>query len=398
MPDPINETPETEETKYPDAMEMSDEDFEKLAEPEGAVTEPEESEEPPVETEEEEPKPETEQTEETATEKGPDANDKTAGETAELPKEEAETETDRSPDKTGPETDEKAETKTEQETPTVDFEAEYKRITAPFKANGSEMQVKNTEDAIRLMQMGANYHHKMAALKPSLKTLKLLEKNDLMDPEKINFLIDLHNKNPEAITKLIRDSQIDPLDINTKDESNYKPTQRNVSDTELALDSVLEEIRETPTYAKTLNILTEKWDDTSRNTIAAQPQIIAIINEHVADGTYDKVMNAVAYERSLGQLKGISDFDAYKQMGDALYAAGQLTANPPAEQPAPVQKPSIPKPTETPTPEEIARKNRKKAASPTKTTGTPALKTFDPLSLSDEEFEKFDPKHFQIKP
>jgi len=164
------------------------------------------------------------------------------------------------------------------------------------------------------------------------------------------------------------------------------------------LDSVLEEIRETPTYAKTLNILTEKWDDTSRNTIAAQPQIIAIINEHVADGTYDKVMNAVAYERSLGQLKGISDFDAYKQMGDALYAAGQLTANPPAEQPAPVQKPSIPKPTETPTPEEIARKNRKKAASPTKTTGTPALKTFDPLSLSDEEFEKFDPKHFQIKP
>jgi len=263
MPDPINETPETEETEYPDAMEMSDEDFEKLAEPDSAVTEPDESDEPPVETEQEEdtddkeePKPETEQIDETVTAKESDVNATTAGETTELPKEKAKTETDGSTEKRDSEADEKAETKTEQEAPAVDFEAEYKRITAPFKANGTEMQVKNTEDAIRLMQMGANYHHKMAALKPSLKTLKLLEKNDLVDPEKLNFLIDLHNKNPEAITKLIRDSQIDPLDINTKDESNYKPTQRNVSDTELALDSVLEEIRETPTYAKTLNILT----------------------------------------------------------------------------------------------------------------------------------------------
>jgi hypothetical protein len=50
-----------------------------------------------------------------------------------------------------------------------------------------------------------------------------------------------------------------------------------------------------------------------------------------------------------------------------------------------------------PTAEEIERKKRKKAASPTQTSGTPALKTYDPLSLSDEEFEKFDPKHFQIK-
>jgi len=396
MPDPTIENPEIEDTENPDALEMSDEDFAKIGEPEVTAPEPvsEETEgdtEQPETQTQEEPEPK----EEAETAEGTVADEENAGETAELP----ETETISEEKKTLEETDSK-EKPEKQETPAIDFEAEYKKLTAPFKANGAEMQVKSTDDAVRLMQMGANYHRKMAGLKPSLKSLKLLEKHDLLDPEKLNYLIDLNNKNPEAITKLLRDSQMDPLEINTKEESNYKPTQRSVTDTELALDSVLEEIRETPTYAKTLNVLTEQWDDTSRNTIAAQPQIISVINGHVADGTYDKVMNAVTYERSLGQLKGVSDFDAYKQMGDALYAAGQLTAHPPAEQPAaasPVSKPAVKPPTETPNAAEIERQKRKKAASPTSTSGTPALKTFDPLSLSDEEFEKFDPKHFQIK-
>lgn len=276
------------------------------------------------------------------------------------------------------------------DTGAVDYAAEYTKLMAPFKANGSEMTVKSVDDARSLMQMGANYHKKMAGLKPSLKTLKLLEKNKLLDPEKLNFLIDVSNKNPEAITKLLKDSGIDPLDINIKAESSYTPTQRKVTDKEIDLDSVLEEVRGTETYERTLNVVSREWDDASRDAIATAPQIISIINGHIADGTYDKVMERVTYERSLGRLQGMSDFDAYKSAGDVLAAEGKLSV--PGQPQQPVSQPSKAEPSKA----EKERQKRKKAAAPTKQGKAPAQPTFNPLEMSDEEFAKFDPKQFQI--
>jgi len=276
---------------------------------------------------------------------------------------------------------------------TMDYQAEYNKLTAPFKANGSEMQIKNTDDALKLMKMGANYHKKMAGLKPSLKTLKLLEHNGLLDPEKLNFLIDIHNRNPEAITKLIKDSKIDPLDINVTAESKYKPTHRNVSDTELDLDSILEDIQDTPSYTRTLNVVTKDWDEVSRTAVATAPHIISVINGHIADGTYDEVMGAVNYERRLGNLRGISDFDAYKQMGDILYPSGK---RPPASIPQkPLAANVVTK--QTSNLKEADRIKNKKAAGPVKTIKTPARQNYNPLALSDEEFDKFDVKQFQTQ-
>lgn len=295
------------------------------------------------------------------------------------------------PEKDDDPVDSTEEVETKEPEPAIDYEAEYKKVMAPFKANGREMTAKNADDAVTLMQMGVNYHKKMAGLKPSLKTLKLLEKNDLLDPDKLNYLIDLNNKNPEAISKLLKDSGIDPLDVDVSSESTYKPTNRSVSDTEMDLDEVLESIKDTPTYSKTLNVMTKEWDDASKNAAANQPHIISIINGHIESGIYDTVMDTVNYEKSLGNLQNLSDFEAYKQVGDALHAAGKL--NVPAKANTPVTPPVKPSPSK----DEIKRRERKKAASPTKTVATPPVKPFNPLDLSDEEFEKFDPKRFVKK-
>lgn len=267
----------------------------------------------------------------------------------------------------------------------LDYAAEYKKLMAPFKANGTDMQIKSVDDAIQLMKMGAGFHKKMAALKPNLKQMKLLEKNGLLDDEKLNYVIDLYNKVPEAVTKLLKDAQIDPLDIDIQAESNYKPTNRRVSDKELLLDNVLDEIRETPTFQRTLNVVSQEWDDASQNTIASEPHIISIINGHIADGTFDKVMEKVTYERSLGRLTELSDFDAYKEAGNALAQAGVLQV------PGAPQTPrSVPPPKAKPSQKELERKQKKRAASPTKSTKATAVPAFDPLELSDEEFAKLD--------
>lgn len=278
---------------------------------------------------------------------------------------------------------------TTDDTKTVDYKAEYERLLAPFKANGVQVQAKSIDDVIALMQMGANYHKKMAGLKPSLKIVKLLEKNDLLDADKISYLIDLHTKNPGAIAKLVKDSGIDPLDMDTEAENKYVPKSRSVSDTELELDSVLESIQDTPTYNKTLTVLTKQWDAASRSVIAGNPHIISVINEQMANGIYDQVASAVEHERRFGRLQGLSDLDAYKHMGDHLEAHGLFAHQ--KQQTATQQ--TVAKPA---TPDDSARKERKKAVSPTRSsTGKTTPLVINPLAMSDEEFEKYDINHFK---
>ena len=259
----------------------------------------------------------------------------------------------------------------------VNYKAEYERLLSPFKANGREMKVDNVDEARTLMQMGANYNKKMAALKPSFRIIKTLENNDLLDEEKVNFLVDLvSKKKPEALSKFIKDAGIDPYDLNTDESTDYKPESHLVSDQEMELDEVLREIQTTDSFEKTMSEITGKWDQASKQVLLGNPQLIAAINEHVGSGIYDQIMAVVEKERLLGRLVGLSDLEAYKQVGDAIQARGGFA-----------------QPTE-PTPKRTAgqdpkTKSRKRAAAPTKgrpaKTGGPDV---NPLALSDDEFEK----------
>jgi hypothetical protein len=275
----------------------------------------------------------------------------------------------------------------------VDYKAEYEKLMMPFKANGTEMQAKSVEDAVQLMQMGAGYHKKMAALKPAIRQMKLLEKNNLLDDDKLNYLIDLSNKNPEAIQKLLKDSNIDPLDIDVNAETAYKPTERKITDTEIAIDEVINDIRDTPTFKRTLNVVSDLWDESSQNAIASEPQIIKTINGHMQDGTYDAVIKRVDYERSLGRLQGISDIQAYMTMGNVMADEGALYRSGTTK---PVKQPiSVPPIKKQVSKKDIERQKRKIAASPTKTAKTPATTFKSPLEMTEEEFAKIDINKFK---
>jgi hypothetical protein len=268
----------------------------------------------------------------------------------------------------------------------IDYKAAYEKLTAPFKANGKEMRVDSVDDVIRLMQMGANYNFKMSALKPNLKVMKLLENNGLLDEQKLSFLIDLDKKNPEAITKLIKDSGIDPMDVKIDETSTYTPNTYTVDDREIDLDTAIEEIKSSDTYTKTIDIVSNKWDGPSKQTVANSPQLLKTINDHVARGVYDVIDRELTKERVLGRLNGLSDIEAYKQIGDAIQAKGgfdhlfqeqghQIT------QPKGVV-------TSKQKSEDPAVKAKKRAVSSPKQTTTAKKPDFNPLSMSDEEFEK----------
>ena len=270
----------------------------------------------------------------------------------------------------------------------VNYQAEYERLLKPFKANGKDISVTGVDDAISLMQMGANYTKKMAGLKPNLQLLRLLEDNGLLNEEKIGYLIDLDKKSPEAISKLIKDSGHDPLDLDAQKASEYKPKTYTVDPRADELNTVLDELQSTPTYNQTLDIVSNKWDGPSKQVIAESPQLLKVINAHVSSGIYNTIAAEVERERMFGRLSGLSDLEAYRQIGDALNAKGAFaTGTPPAQPAAPVvivtPKPKV---------EDDKLRDKRRAASSTKPAGTSVAKDFNPLSMSDEEFSK------QVKP
>ena len=269
----------------------------------------------------------------------------------------------------------------------VDYKAEYDRLVAPFKANGREITVKSVDDAIALMQMGANYNKKMSALKPNLKLMKLLENNGLLDETKIGFLIDLEKKNPDAINKLIKDSGLDPLDLDAEKAGEYKPSSYTVDDREMELDSVLDELQESPTYNQTLDIVSNKWDGPSKQVIANSPQLLRVVNSHVQSGIYDLISKEIESERTFGRLNGLSDIEAYRHVGDAIQAKGgfgHLSNQGQQVQPKPVIVQPKPKLVDN-----DKLREKKRAASSTKpTAGNQTPTDFNPLSLSDEAFSK----------
>lgn len=370
-PEEDNQVLDSSETEQVDVLDMSDEDFLQMELPVDAPSEegeqPEETAVEESDTEEETDSEESPEQEEKPEEKGAESEE---GEQEKVPDE---------PDTGG---------KTEAAKSGVNYQSEHEKLLAPFKANGRDMQIDSVDEARTLMQMGANYNKKMAGLKPHLRIVKMLENHNLLDEEKLNYLIDIDKKNPQAIQKMISDSGIDPLDLNDDSAEEYKPQSYRVDDKSMALDEALSAIRDSNAYQTTVGIVSEKWDERSREVIIDNPQVIGLINSHVENGIYEKIQTEIDKQRMFGRLTGLSDLEAYKQVGDEIQARGGFT-DPTGQQEAPAKANEQEEPP-VPTKADPKIIERKRAAAPTRSapSGSKKPAEFNPLNMSDEEFEK----------
>ena len=267
----------------------------------------------------------------------------------------------------------------------VDYKAGYEQIMAPFKANGKTMQVKSVEEAIQLMQMGANYTRKMQELQPHRKTLLMLENNGLLDEGKLSFLIDLDKKNPEAIKKLLQDANINPLDVDMDKESTYQEGNHKVSDEEAQFRLVLDELNSNPVGRETLQTINSTWDQASKEVLWKQPEVMNTIHQQRENGVYARITAEIDRRRTLGVIQvGVPFLEAYRVVGDELHKAGAFNDlfKPKATAAAPVAtRAAMPKPTGLDPKAEAAAVHR---GSPSKTTSP--LEAMQ--KASDDEFLK----------
>lgn len=291
------------------------------------------------------------------------------------------------PEEAAAEAPAEAETPAQAEETPIDYKAAYDQIMAPFKANGREISLNSPDDVVRLMQMGANYTKKMQALSPNLKLMRMLENNNLLDEQKISFLIDLDKKNPQAIQKLLHDGKIDPMDLDASETPAYQPGNHAVSDQEMSFHTVLGEVSSTQAGQETLSVINSQWDQASKEAIFKEPEIMQIIDQQRSNGIYAKITAEMDRQIMLGSIPPNTPFiHAYRQVGDALHAQGLLApanAAPPAGNPAPARRvvetrASQAKPAENNG--DLAR-----AAAPTRSSPAPAKQEFNPFTMTDEQ-------------
>lgn len=283
--------------------------------------------------------------------------------------------------------------------PAINYEEAYNEIMKPFVANGKTIQIKDPKEAIQLMQMGANYTRKMQDIAPHRKALLMLENNGLLNEDKLSFLIDLEKKNPQAIQKLIKESGIDPMEIDITKEPAYLEGNHKVGDQEVAFQTTLNELSSTQEGKETL-VSINGWDQASKEVLWKNPEVFGLIHEARTSGVYALVVDEMERQKTLGIIPAGTPFlTAYNKVGDELVksnvfqAAGAKSEAPkPADVPAKGNTPAVVA-TRTAAPKApVTNGDKVSAASPTRSTPKTAQVLVNPLAMSDEEFEKFSAK------
>lgn len=271
-----------------------------------------------------------------------------------------------------------AQEKDKESNPSIDYKKFYEAMMSPIKANGKTFQPRTPDEAIRMMQMGANYTQKMQGIAPYRKKIQMLQKAGLLDDDKLNYLIDLSQGNQEAIKKLLKDSKLDPLDLNVTEESQYTPGNHTVSDEEVQFQTAVDDLKSTPEGLETLRLI-QGWDQASLEAMWKTPSMMTTLNEQRQNGVYNFIMKEMEHQRMLGNIpEGTPFLEAYKAVGEHCLRVLQY------QQQMQMQA-NLPKGTLNKT---ANNNNQVKRAAPSGRSNKTVSKFVDPFSLSDEEFEK----------
>lgn len=378
-----------EENQEIDFLNLPDDEFDKLGAypPVSPVSGEQESEE---EEEQETPDFSTDANEEEATEEDNSEEESETDENDDAAESQDAPEGGSEEDGGEEESEEDEESDEEEEKPEgLTQEALFEALSKPIKANGRDITINTPEEAVKLIQMGAGYTKRLAELKPARQLFKTLEQHNMLDEASLGFAVDLVNGNKDAILKLMRDKGINPLELDTNEEVEYKSKLKMAPEQSIEFDDIMEAIKDSKHYDATVETV-RNWDDASQSEVAKDPRLIQSLNHQMEIGVYDKVSNEVARLKALGepQLNGLSDLQAYVAVGNYLAQQGAL--------PIPSAGSGSNTNTERKVIPKAGKKPNPKTQSKKKAAGVPRAKPvnksssvdMNPLSMSDEEFDK----------
>lgn len=235
-------------------------------------------------------------------------NDDSAEETSETTEDDQEEHTQDDADESEDESD---------ATEEINYKEFYEKVAmAKFIANGREVEgFKNPDDLIRAQQMLHGYSDKMRVFKeykPFIKTLE--ERGFTADPEKFKLAMSLLDGDPEAIKKVLKDKNIDPLELDL-DDIKYVPKVKLPSEAQLLIEETYEQAENLGVGSKFNRVISKDWDIPSLQEFVSNGAVRADLLQHLKDGTYDIVQNEIKRMElldSTGVLDGMNSVEKYR--------------------------------------------------------------------------------------
>ncbi len=262
-----------------------------------------------------------------------------------------------------------------------------------IKAAGVDRTVRDPEHLKTLVRIGLGANENNRKIKPYLKQLKSLEQAGVsLEDDNLNFLVDVMNGDKDAIKELVKNKlnmTEDELQSWYDDEDGgkkYIPNDHVISDSRFQLQEILDEIKTTPTYDRTVNFL-GSIDDDGKVLISENPELVKLLSDDMQSGAFDKAIDEAQFRMDRGLLPKQSILQSYIAVMQDVDFYNSLTGVIPevtTEVPAKA----------TPNKKEVVSRKRRASnvgTSKGSTAGSQqhAVNTKDIKKMSDEEFDAF---------
>ncbi len=176
-------------------------------------------------------------------------------------------------------------------------------ITDPEKL--LEIQQKSISDSRKLDEF--------SDVKPVLKTIR---DSGLKDPKRLATVVEALSGNPEALKLLIKESGVDPLELDYQDIDNSKIDENKYiqSDVELAFDGFIDNADKLGVKDQLVEKVVSGWDSESLAKLSTDGVSGSRILRHIKSGAFDEVKAEMINQERLdttGEFKSMNDFDRY---------------------------------------------------------------------------------------
>lgn len=233
------------------------------------------------------------------------------------------------------------------EVDSVNYKEFYEKVAlAKFTANGKEVEgFKDPEDLIRAQQMLHGYSDKMKVFKEYKPFIKALEERKITsDSDKFNLAMSLIDGDPEAIKKVLKEKDIDPMELDLEN-INYVAKDTLPSEAQMLIEETYDQARNLGIDDKFNQVLTQDWDVPSIKELVSNPLVKNDLLKHLSDGTYDKVQTEIRKMELLdaaGVLNGTTSVEKYRMaMGRINQAKAVQPQQVETPEPAVEAKPTI---------------------------------------------------------
>ena len=177
-----------------------------------------------------------------------------------------------------------------------------------------KVEVDSVDELKTIASKALKDKNKYDKYKDELAILEGIKEQGLSDKD-LYLLVEARKGNKQAIAKLLKETNIDPYDLDLEDESidEYKPKEYKVDPKIMEVKSIIDDAKKDEHVFKTFDyILNKEFGEKDRATAFEDPELLGFIKDTVRDGIFDKIAPNYTKRKIMGENPISAYINAFK--------------------------------------------------------------------------------------